>query len=634
MSDPVTTSRPSSHPAARWIVIGAIACFALLVIRAAWLCDDAYITLRTVRNVVAGDGMRWNLDERVQSFTHPLWMWLLSIAYFVTREAYFTTLFVTIAMSTAVVVLAVRRFAPTAWIAVALVAVLASSRSYVDYATSGLENPLTHLLLVILVGDAVAGGPMTIARLRRLALWAALLVCNRIDNVVLVTPILAAAWWPVRSWRAVGAIAIGFAPLVAWELVATIYFGFPLPNTAYAKLPGTISLGARLTQGGHYVWSLTAFDRVALLVIAAGAIAPFALRRRRWMPVAAAIALEVAYILYVGGDFMAGRFFTAPLLLAVITLAGLAEETAWGPARSWRGWAVRVAPAVLVLGLGASHGGRSTIGAGRDFGAKLWWAESVDKHGIADERRVYYPDLGLVRTGGTFAGAKHRWLDRGRKLAPRSVTTASNVGLLGWAAPRNAHIIDRLALTDLLLARLPPWPNAKWRPGHLERMVPDEYIATLEHGENRFVDPAAASYWDDLAAATRGPIWSTRRFGAMWRLNLGGDARLARFLDRRVPAAAFRVKGEPMRLMPGARLIVAFDAPVTAPTVELNASGEHGYQLAFFLGDRSVGTADAPAIAPGMRPRTVAAPAPFDRVVVHATGRPAVCAVAWLRVNG
>ena len=58
----------------------------------AWIQDDAFITLRTVDNFVEGYGLRWNPAERVQSYTHPLWMFLLSGLYFFTREAYFTTL--------------------------------------------------------------------------------------------------------------------------------------------------------------------------------------------------------------------------------------------------------------------------------------------------------------------------------------------------------------------------------------------------------------------------------------------------------------------------------------------------------------------------------------------------------------
>ena len=66
--------------------------FTLVVVRTAWMCDDAYITLRTVDNFVSGFGPRWNVGERVQAYTHPLWMFMLALPYYFTREAYFTPL--------------------------------------------------------------------------------------------------------------------------------------------------------------------------------------------------------------------------------------------------------------------------------------------------------------------------------------------------------------------------------------------------------------------------------------------------------------------------------------------------------------------------------------------------------------
>ena len=64
----------------RWLTF-AIASLVLLAVgvRLAWLGDDAFITLRSVENWVTGNGMRWNADERVQTFTHPLWMMLLAL---------------------------------------------------------------------------------------------------------------------------------------------------------------------------------------------------------------------------------------------------------------------------------------------------------------------------------------------------------------------------------------------------------------------------------------------------------------------------------------------------------------------------------------------------------------------------
>jgi arabinofuranosyltransferase len=51
--------------------------FAAVVLRTAWVSDDAFITFRTVDNALNGAGLRWNPAERVQTYTHPLWMLLV-----------------------------------------------------------------------------------------------------------------------------------------------------------------------------------------------------------------------------------------------------------------------------------------------------------------------------------------------------------------------------------------------------------------------------------------------------------------------------------------------------------------------------------------------------------------------------
>ena len=45
-----------------------------------------YITFRTARNFWNGRGLTWNPDERVQAYTHPLWMFVAVIAYGVSHE--------------------------------------------------------------------------------------------------------------------------------------------------------------------------------------------------------------------------------------------------------------------------------------------------------------------------------------------------------------------------------------------------------------------------------------------------------------------------------------------------------------------------------------------------------------------
>ena len=72
-------------------VIFGFVLFTIVLVRTAWVSDDADITFRTVDNFVHGFGLTWNVTERVESFSNPLWLFLTSAIYFFTNEIYFTS---------------------------------------------------------------------------------------------------------------------------------------------------------------------------------------------------------------------------------------------------------------------------------------------------------------------------------------------------------------------------------------------------------------------------------------------------------------------------------------------------------------------------------------------------------------
>ena len=347
----------------------ALAGFAVVLVRTAWLCDDAFISFRTIRNFVDGDGLRWNLAERVQVFTHPLWVFVLSALHAVTGDLYYTTLAVSLALSLAAAWIMAFRVAPTPMTGFTCALVLVCSRSFVDFSTSGLENPLTHLLLAGFACAFVAREAWTPRRLFWLALLAGLSATNRLDALVLVAPALGWACWQERSRRGLLAVAAGFAPLLLWEIFSLVYYGFPFPNTAYAKIAGEIGLGSRLAKGSGYLLSCVLFDPLAMAAIALGVAAPAIRGRWSLAPLSAGVLLHILYILWVGGDFMGGRFFTAPLVLALAAAARAFPL----PERA-RGFA----PAGVVLALSLILGPRAPLLAGADYGMRWHWRRIID----------------------------------------------------------------------------------------------------------------------------------------------------------------------------------------------------------------------------------------------------------------
>ena len=74
---------------------------AAMLLGTAWVGDDAFITLRVIDNVVNGWGLRFNVIERVQVFTHPLWLIVITPFYALTREPMITTMLVSVLLSLA-----------------------------------------------------------------------------------------------------------------------------------------------------------------------------------------------------------------------------------------------------------------------------------------------------------------------------------------------------------------------------------------------------------------------------------------------------------------------------------------------------------------------------------------------------
>ena len=58
-----------------------------------------------------GYGPVWNVAERVQSFTHPLWLAIFTVFYAVTGEPYYTSIALSLALSIVTVALLIRSVA-------------------------------------------------------------------------------------------------------------------------------------------------------------------------------------------------------------------------------------------------------------------------------------------------------------------------------------------------------------------------------------------------------------------------------------------------------------------------------------------------------------------------------------------
>lgn len=482
-----------------------------VVLRTAWTCDDAFITFRTIDNLIHGHGLRWNIAERVQSFTHPLWLFFLTVPVAVTREAYLTSMIASAVTSLVAVSLLVLRVIPRGLPRVATVVLLGLSNSFIDYATSGLENPLTFLLLAAFLASYCSDGRQG-SRLLVTSLLACLLTLNRLDLVLLVAPplvvVMATATRPI-PWTRLG---LTWLPLVLWLAFSTLYFGSPIPNTAYAKLGSGHDPAALLGRGLDYLVETALFDPVVAVIVVGGCIACLASRSTRDVGLAVGILAYIVYVVRAGGDFMLGRMLTAPFLVALTVIMRRVPRR--------RAWAIVVVSAACSILSGVTLRPPSWL-TGSGFGIRE--SRSWGRHGISDERHAYYPGTGLLSANRSGLEPTHPWADEGRqlRLAGPSVEVALTVGMRGYYAGPEVHLIDRGALCDPLLARLPARYFPDWRVGHYWRVLPPGYAHAAASPDPRTADSRLDRLTHSVWAASRAPLLRRDRWSSIWDLAAG-----------------------------------------------------------------------------------------------------------------
>ncbi len=474
----------------------------IVLVRTAWVSDDAFITFRTIDNFNHGYGLRWNVDERVQTYTHPLWMMLLAVLSRILPSLYYASIALSVALTMTAVWLLTTRLAATMAAAIVAVTVLAFSRSFIDYSSSGLENPLTHLLLVAFFA-LYFSAPLTKRQRVLIGAVAGLALLNRLDTALLIAPALAATW--IRDRRHLGISVLAAAlPVVAWEIFSLIYYGFLFPNTVYAKLQTGIPAGELVAHGWMYLKDSFANDPLTLTAIVGVAACSLVMRRRRDWPVLAGIGLFVGVFVRAGGDFMTGRLLSAPLVCAAILLSRF--EFIDSDRQS-----LALCAAAMALGLAAPRPAVWSNSASTDT--------RIAPSGIADERLFYQQMTGLLLApwrGQHPAPLQAEDVAAARRAGRHSVAL-TQIGLYGFHAGPDMHIIDPLGLGDPLLARLPA--AAGWRVGHYRRDLPAGYAESVENGVNTIRDPATAAYYERLRVITRGPLWSARRLRIIAREN-------------------------------------------------------------------------------------------------------------------
>lgn len=494
VAPPDSTLRRNRRIAGEVALVGVpVLIWAILIWRRRWMSDDGLIVLRTVRQIVAGNGPVFNVGERVETNTSVLWTWVLVVPKLLPGLSLnWAAVVLGLVLSVAGLAFALdgarRLWGADRRVVPAGALVVCALPPFWDFGTSGLETGLvfgwlgfTWWLLVRLAQRRGAGLPVARVWPTGVVLGLGPLVRPDLALVTVTFGVVLIVLVRQRGIRRLlGAAAVALALPVAYQLFRVAYYGVLVPASALAKEAAE----PRWDQGLGYLRDLVdpylLWIPAVLLVVAAvlawttkhptpsgrGATALLVAT-----PVLVSIALAT-YVVRVGGDFMHGRMLLPALFCALLPVMALPlTRLAAVPLVALLGWSI-----VCALAL------RTDYGVG-------------DTEGIADERLYYVTLLQKLHPVVVDDHRRHPFVPEGVRLlgeepspsvaiyttgsdgplwlllparASRDTLVFTNLGISGELAPLGTRVLDQVGLSHPLAAHSRPIRDA--RPGHSKEL--------------------------------------------------------------------------------------------------------------------------------------------------------------------
>lgn len=504
------------------VVLMALPVLFLLIAgyRQRWVAEDAFISLRVVENILAGHGPVFNIGERIEVYTHPLWVGILTAWGALGLPLEHGAVFLGILLSGVGLVaaqLGALRLSRhlrgditnnTREIVVPIGAIVFAAVPVIwDYVTSGLETSLSFAWLGVsfwllarrVVLPDVRQGKVRPAFVEALVFGVGPLVRPDLGLFALgfLTALMAVELLG-RERR--GALVHGVLLLAGFGLIPGLYqvfrmgyFASVVPNTALAKEAGMSDWYQGWLYFNDLVWTYHLWIPLTLLGLWWLVSMSSAIQQRSRVafvlavPVVAA-TLHALYVIRLGGDFMHGRFLLPTLFGVLLPLSAVPIQIPeFARLRSM------TAGLVIVPVLTWAVVCATLLGLPSDV--------MTSRFGITDERKFYVEESGVANpvTIEDYRNLSSGWTQHGfdlRVLAeerPRTlimmegtfpladdvhpeaglVVVVGNIGVRGVAAGSEVFMADLQGLGDPLSSRL--LIEERTRPGH-EKQLPAVYF--------------------------------------------------------------------------------------------------------------------------------------------------------------
>ena len=482
-----------------------------------WVDEDAFINFRIIHNLLAGHGPVFNVGERVEVDSDPLWVATLVVLRIALPFVVLPWLSVVLGLACtagafvaggrAVVRLAGR--GTTGAVYPIGLLVVSSVAGVWEFATSGLEMSMVFLwfatgLLALVRIEARRAKPLWTAFLLGLGplirpeLAPAACVLLAALGVVMAAP----GWsGPASRLRRFGVpLAAALALPFASELARMAYYGLVVPNTALAKTAGS----AWWSQGLTYLWNFVAPYWLWLPALVCALLFGLAVRDR-WRaadrlavvllaaPVVAG-ATDLLYVVYVGGDYMHARLLLPAFFALFLPIAATGRQLRTAVAVPVAAVALWSVVCVGWLRYGSPPGSLNPQVISISNERNTWVRATGDAHPVttADYDRALSGIAGhlLARTAAAVPHGHQRLVVDTDPYAPVPVASAvparsplpfslvvnvPAIGVIGDLAGPKVYIFDTFSLANPIGSHITV--RVHHRPGHEKEISPAWMVA-------------------------------------------------------------------------------------------------------------------------------------------------------------
>ncbi len=464
------------------------------ILAKSWLSEDAFITFRHIENFISGYGPVFNPGERVEGFSHVLWFYILSLFRWIGFTIKASAIIPSLILSfTAIYIFLfkINPFKNEKTILNFSAPALLSASAFTDFGTSGLETPLSYLLLILyakfLLEEDFYKNPILFGFL------ISLMVFTRPDFGVFLIIVLLFFLFELYNKKINFVFLLKFSfssiiPLFLYEIFRMGYYAAIFPNPVYTKS----ATGSYFLAGINYFLDFS--EGSLFLPVLIFALIIF-FKDKKFIGRKIVLLSGFTHMFFVirgGGDFMHGRFLLPSFILLSVGTIGILDNY-FSRNRKREVLSFFLIIFIYIIGLSVKPAQKR----GHYF----------NRGGISDERFAYYKDRNipikyLFKENLIFMwktiGENYKYLTDKSKLNIR--IAYKNVGFIGYYSGKRVYVLDKLGLTDPIVARLKI--NKRGRPGH-EKYAPFPYL----YYKSLTFSPTPFPLWNKIAKTDFGILW-------------------------------------------------------------------------------------------------------------------------------